>query len=131
MDNNNNKWDGEDRSHRMFEPESTTWERHGQSILAALILGGIMYIAGQTINANTQIEIINVKLSVMTDQLKESSKDRYTALDAKQDFQVRDAQALRTDTTAKSLETKIDSMERRLDRVENRFEQEHSSKDKR
>ena len=123
--NNNNEWDGQNRRILRMESESTTWERHGQSILAALILAGIMYIAGQSINANTQIEIINVKLNVMTEQLKETGKDRYTATKALNDFAVRDSHATRTDLAVSKLNDLYIALEQRVDKVERQVELKH------
>ena len=98
--------------------DAPAWERHGQSVLTALILAGIMYIASQTINATTQIEIINVKLEVMTIALKDAAKDRYTALDAKNDLSLRDARIERYMTDIKVLEKNYTEVIRRLDKLE-------------
>lgn len=125
MNNNNNEWDGQDGRILRMESELTTWERHGQSILAALILAGIMYIAGQSISANTQIEIINVKLNVMADQLKESGKDRYTATKALNDFAVRDSHAARTDLAVSKISDLYITLEKRVDKVERQVELKH------
>lgn len=103
---------------RYQELDTTTWERHGQTILAGLILGGIVYIASQTIDANTQIQVINVRIETLTETLKNTTHNIYSENNAINDFAIRDKQiALNTEEIKEIADSAI-LLERRVDKLE-------------
>ncbi len=52
---------------RRSEPKSTAWERHGQSILAGLILFGIIAVFAFVKDTPAEMEKINGKINVLSE----------------------------------------------------------------
>jgi outer membrane murein-binding lipoprotein Lpp len=89
--NNDEHGNTNKRQHKMNpNTDISVWERHGQSILAGLILGGVIYIATQSVEATKNIEVLNVKVEALSKTLDIAASERYKAGDARRDFELRD-----------------------------------------
>jgi len=96
-----------------MEEKISAWEKHGQSLVAALILTGIFYIASQTVEAAKNIEVLNVKVESLNKSLEIAASDRYTSRDAKADL-------LSRDQRIDHLKQRLEAHELRLTRIENK-----------
>ncbi len=79
------KYDGDERRE---QPTAKPWERHLQSILTALVLAGILWLANTANENSRNIAILTVQVANMTEQIKEfktsmhkASDDRFTGAD--------------------------------------------------
>ena len=101
------------------ERDIPLWEKHGQTILTALILAGIFWVFRGVDEQSKNYLVITGKLETMTvkfDSLEKTVKNagvnRYTSIDAENEERVRDAQHAAINARFDRNEKRIDLLER-------------------
>lgn len=101
MDFQENKIDNVSGADRRSQ---STIERHAQTIIAALILGGVGFVVNTSIQTQGDMRLIRQSVEYLEKQLDAAAGNRYTINDATRDNQIIDG--------------KINNIEFRLDRLE-------------
>jgi len=77
------------KEERRHEDKATTWERHGQSIMASLVLAGIISVSinqNTTSNAITEIngkfELLEYKISSLQTQIASAQLGNFSRVEA-------------------------------------------------
>lgn len=84
---------------------SSALERHAQTLIAALILGGVGFVVNTSIQTQGDVRLVKLSVQYLEKQLETAAGNRYTSSDASRDLQVTDG--------------KIANIQYRLNQVEN------------
>lgn len=88
----------------MPNEDISTLEKHGQTLLAAAILGAMTWMGSIVLSTNTDIKVLTEKVSSLEKQFTLATGDRYTRSDANADRRT-------TEQKFKSLEHRINKLE--------------------
>lgn len=94
--------------------KESAWERHGQTILASLVLCGIVWMANAVqglreaqIATNGELKISNAKIEALSNSVHANDADRYTSRQALSDLALRDERIERNAARIEALEREV------------------------
>lgn len=91
------------------EDKSRPWERHMQTILTALVLAGVMWLAQTTSDTARQLAVMETRIGALNERLEDMRK----ALDGQDARYATRFELVTVQKTVEALGARVDSMEGR------------------
>lgn len=91
--------------------KTSALERHAQTLIAALILGGVGFVVNTSIQTQGDVRLVRQSVQYLEKQLETAAGNRYTSNDASRDLKT-------TDAKISNLEYRLIRMEGQVKRLE-------------